>query len=1036
MTTQLRLVIAVAFVYAALGTGAVARSQSAALAANRSAAGMLREAFPAHAPSVLGERSGARFVRDRDGFVLTRPVIADPVEAAEAALQRRASLSAIFPLDGAQPIEFRLPDGFVLRSREVEAHGPGRVEAGAVIYARRNGASFWSAHEDGYEEWLLVERPHAGTVAHWEVSNARLVQRGEIVEVVDHAGRVRVTVAAPSAHGASGARVTTKLTAIGRTIALSLGPEADGERLVLVDPSWSNVGDLGHSRVGPTATLLSNGKVLVAGGWGVQNDPARFAELYDPASGRWSAAAPMNVFRARHTATLLRNGKVLVASGFDGSVNEITSSELYDPVTNTWTITGGLTQARARHTATLLTNGRVLVVGGDGGGGGFTSGELYDPATGTWTPTGSLNVPRSSHTATLLPSGKVLAAGGRPTTSAELYDPQTGAWTFTGAMNAVHYHGHSATLLRTGRVLLAGGTNQNGGSNYIATTELYNPTTGTWSLTASLPLPRGHHSATLLPNGNVVVAGGSTGTTLDNPDDLETHAYQPIFPSFGVWFSTGSIDAARLDPASILLPSGDVLIAGGSNNPSAPESTHIFFAANPDYQVPGAMTTPRRFHSATLLPNGRVLVAGGQDAGLVTLASVELYDPASATFQPTGPLSIPRHRHTATLLRDGKVLVTGGVTANGGVVASAEIYDPALGAWTMTGSMAAAREGHTAALLANGLVLVTAGNDAGGPLTSCELYRPAPALWSPGGSLLTARTRHTATLMRDGRVLVVGGNPGFPTAELFNPSSGASVFTGPLPAFHNQGHSATLLPNGRVLVAGGFDGVLARAEASLFPSTPGGSQWIATDAMFQGRTEHTATLLPNGRVLLVGGNEPSGQMGFGAFTDEYSAATGTFRLTAILYIRQQQTATLLLDGRVLLAGGNDNYYLAPGPVFVIDRADLYDEGRGAPVSAVPSLNTLAPSTPGATLTVTGTGWTPRHEASSGQTTASATNYPLLVLQRDGNEAVHYAPVSSWGPFFFSDSAVVTLPAALQRGWYVARIVVNGIPSAGRAMLIQ
>src|SRR6185503_18150387 len=132
---------------------------------------------------------------------------------------------------------------------------------------------------------------------------------------------------------------------------------------------------------------------------------------------------------------------------------------------------------------------------------------------GQWTLTGSLKVTRSSHSATRLPNGQVLAVGGRPSKSAELYDPQTGNWAFTGSTNQVHFFGHTATLLRSGDVLLAGGTSVNGADDYVSTVELYNPGKATWSTTASLPEPRGSHSATLLPDGGVLIAGGITSGT-------------------------------------------------------------------------------------------------------------------------------------------------------------------------------------------------------------------------------------------------------------------------------------------------------------------------------------------------------------------------------------------------------------------------------------------------------------------------------------------------------------------------------------------
>jgi hypothetical protein len=352
-----------------------------------------------------------------------------------------------------------------------------------------------------------------------------------------------------------------------------------------------------------------------------------------------------------------------------------------------WTANGGMIEARFGHTATLLVDGNVLVAGGFSGGGTLASAELYDPSSRSWTATGTMIEARVGHTATLLADGRVLVAGGSssgsssdPLASAELYDPSSGSWTATGAMIDARV-GPTATLLPDGKVLVAGGGYGSLTSDTLASAELYDPGSGSWTATGSMAGVRGSHTATLLTNGKVLVAGDVSD--FFGPAELYD-------PGSGTWTATGGMIQARYG------------------------------------------------HTATLLPDGKVLVAGS-DIGIGPLASAELYDPGTGSWTATGGMIEARYGHTATPLPDGTVLVAGG-TNSGGWLASAELYDPGTGSWTATGGMLEARSGHTATLLPDGTVLVAGGtiNFGGDALGSAELFDPSIGI--PDTAMSPART--------------------------------------------------------------------------------------------------------------------------------------------------------------------------------------------------------------------------------------------------------------------------------------------------------
>jgi N-acetylneuraminic acid mutarotase len=336
--------------------------------------------------------------------------------------------------------------------------------------------------------------------------------------------------------------------------------------------------------------------------------------------------------------------------------------------------------------------------------------------------------------------------------------------------------------------------------------------------TGSLATARLQHSAILLPNGKVLVAGGLDSSFVNGLKSAEL--YDPVS---GTWTATGDMSEPRAGDTAIVLPNGKVFIDTGGTGGAAAFKTplaQLYDPASGTWRTTGGFSGGLSDRTVTLLPNGKVLLAGGENASFVVSARADLYDPASETYTETGSLGTARFGHSATLLANGKVLVTGGHTYSSGDLASAELYDPASGTWTATGSLPAALGGPTT-LLPNGKVLLAVASNSNG--TRSELYDPASGTWTATGSLAVARTGFTATLLPNGKVLLAGGSnsSGFvASAELYDPASGTWSVTGSL-GTARQAHTATLLAYGNVLFAGGVNDTGALASAEVYgPQSP------------------------------------------------------------------------------------------------------------------------------------------------------------------------------------------------------------------------
>lgn len=338
---------------------------------------------------------------------------------------------------------------------------------------------------------------------------------------------------------------------------------------------WLNVASMQTPRSGHSATLLSNGEVLVVGG-----SASASAELYDPVSNTWRMASPPLEARKSHTATRLPDGKVLIVGGVGNNDATIQRAELYIPTTDTWLDAGAIDTPRRGHTATLLPNGKVLIVGGDtlSGHGAKGSAELYDVSSGLWSKASQPFSPRWGHDAVLLADGRVLVVGGSVPASntysvyadkSEIYSPDNDAWNLASAPDKYREALNKAFLMRNGQVFLVGRVIVciSRFCDVSYNPSFYNVTSDTWSngkISESFA-SRENFTATLQTDGRVMLAGGTGYNGYYTTASDRAVIYDPVL---NVWSSVLHMRIDRSNHTATPLDNGKVLVAGGLSYPS------------------------------------------------------------------------------------------------------------------------------------------------------------------------------------------------------------------------------------------------------------------------------------------------------------------------------------------------------------------------------------------------------------------------------------------------------------------------------------
>jgi hypothetical protein len=703
----------------------------------------------------------------------------------------------------------------------------------------------------------------------------------------------------------------------------------------LYDPSnqkFVRTGDLKTPRLHARLLPLPDGRVLAIGGYGIDwpNPTYTSVEAYDPQTGTWTKIGDLSTYRLNFSASLLGDGRILIAGGVDSTWNGLSSSEIFNPATGTSTPSGTMAGTRDSHGAITLVDGTILLVSGGNttSSGNSTSVmvlntfEHYDPATGLFTA-GDERIPDYLQSTQLrpklLPDGTVWMLAG---TFTFIYHPPVPSTPrIQLPLGPLRVPPKGSLLLAAAIEGLADPTvdwsvqeGASGGSvdahgrysapsipgNYhvVATSHATTSLTGTVTIQVqasgtTLAITPG--SSYLMTNGSLTLVAKANGAATyevswemtEGPAagsvDSKGRFFAPATPgtyhvvATSLWDPSVQANATVVAEAggaltALLLPKplhnleavrlldGRVLISGGATTPAgsgqdlAVADAYFFDPTTSAFTPAGTMTSTRQEHRGVLLPDGRVLISGGVLMLPYTqpLGTQEWFTPGTG-FATTGNLANARTRHDLASLPDGTLFVFGNPYFS---QPATELFDPASGTATGNpepGNISVPLTGR-AVSLEDGRVLVLAESNNGGTKAS-YLCDPVAKTWTALPDRGASRFGAEVVRLRDGRVLILGGAPNEPRAELFDPATSTFQWTGAL--FQNRDYcKANLLPNGTVLVTGGLQVYSGIAQCELYDPVSG--LFSTAGTLPKARFKHAATVLPNSKVLILGGAEASG----------------------------------------------------------------------------------------------------------------------------------------------------------------------------------